>query len=410
MVIQGLTGTVAARFSAAPSKATSGDGVQLSAEAVRALLTPGAQEVQPGWNYRHGTNLIGPAVLSADGNLVFQSGTDQLLCLTTGGDGTPLWKNEDAFCTQAVVGPTGLVYAGTEDSKLHALDPITGHDAWSIDLPGSASDLRKGPAGELVVTARGRTLGLKTEDGSTLWSSPVTGREMAVTPTGQMVAAGDGLKCVVGYDRDSGQELWRKSHGHCRHRPVVGADGTVYLGNVAGRFMALDPATGDIKWSYDTGSHILESPTVGPDGTVYAGNLGGKLFAFDPVKRDKKWEIEVGSEVRVPVGIGGDGTLLLASDRNVVVGYEPEHGGKSWSQAAASFVHCTPVSNDQGTLVFGANNATLYTYKTPTLRLQLDALTKGAPSTDGAGLGYAHGRLLVGQSTLQVRRRHDSLA
>ncbi|GMU54057.1 MAG: hypothetical protein AMXMBFR33_32030 [Candidatus Xenobia bacterium] len=401
MIISPVGQPVAGRPELRAASAASPDGVQLSPEATRALLEPGQPTVTPAWSYPHQTNLIGGSVLSQDGTRLFQSGYDRLFCLDTIKGGC-LWEFPARPSSAAVVGPTGLVYV-TADGKLHALDPITGKPTWSVEVPGGGAGTRPGPEGELLVTAGAGTVALHPSDGTIMWTSPISGPEVAVGKDGRMFAAGDGLKCVVGYDRDSGAEIWRKMHGHCRHRPAVGPDGTVYLGNVAGVFMALDPATGDIKWSYDTGSHILESPTVAPDGTVYAGNLAGKLFAFDPVKRGKKWEAEVGAEVRQPPGIGGDGTVLLASDRNVVLGFEPEHGGKLWSEPAASYVHCTPVSDRHGQVYFGANNATLYSLKTPALRLQLDDLARLPASHDAPGLGYSHGRLIVGQSALPLR-------
>lgn len=378
--------------------------MQLSAEAQRALLTPGQAEVEPAWSFPHQSNLIGGGALSPDGASLYQCNRDKLFCLDAA-TGQPRWDFPGKISSPPVVGEKGLVFVTTQDGKFHAVNPADGQACFSVELPGGARGARLGPAGEVVVECGGRTLGLSQEDGSTLWSSPVTGPEVAVGRDGRMFAAGDDLKCVVGYDRDSGAELWRQSHGQCRHRPAVGPDGTVYLGNVAGKFMALDPANGEIKWSYDTGSHILESPTMGPDGTIYAGNLAGQLFAFDPVKQGMKWCSDVGAEVRQPPGIGGDGSVVLASDRNLAMAFEPEHGGQLWKQPAASYVHCTPLLDAHGKLFLGANNATLYSFKVPTLRVLVDDLTRAPLSHDAPGIGYGHGSLLVGQTALHLKKR-----
>lgn len=51
--------------------------------------------------------------------------------------------------------------------------------------------------------------------------------------------------------------------------PVIGPDGSVYLGNIQGQLRALTPS-GDQKWMRDTPSRkIMASPVVGADGSVY---------------------------------------------------------------------------------------------------------------------------------------------
>jgi len=56
-------------------------------------------------------------------------------------------------------------------------------------------------------------------------------------------------------------------------------DGVVYVGAGNGDLLALDLASGKLRWKYATGNLIGESsPSVG-DGAVYIGDLGGLLHA-----------------------------------------------------------------------------------------------------------------------------------
>jgi hypothetical protein len=52
--------------------------------------------------------------------------------------------------------------------------------------------------------------------------------------------------------------------------PVIGADGTVYVGNLQGKLMAFHP-DGSPAWSrqLDAGQQILASPVIGSDGGIY---------------------------------------------------------------------------------------------------------------------------------------------
>lgn len=61
--------------------------------------------------------------------------------------------------------------------------------------------------------------------------------------------------------------------------PVIGADGTVYVGNLQGKLMAFH-ADGSPAWSrqLDAGQQILASPVIGPDGGIY---VVGQSMATD---------------------------------------------------------------------------------------------------------------------------------
>ena len=61
--------------------------------------------------------------------------------------------------------------------------------------------------------------------------------------------------------------------------PVVGVDGTIYIGSYDGNLYALKP-NGPLKWNFRTGGSA-SSPAVGADGTVYVGSDDGNLYAID---------------------------------------------------------------------------------------------------------------------------------
>jgi outer membrane protein assembly factor BamB len=56
------------------------------------------------------------------------------------------------------------------------------------------------------------------------------------------------------------------------------ADGTVYVGSADDNLYAVDAATGDQRWAFETGDVVYSSPTVA-DGTVYVGSYDDNLYA-----------------------------------------------------------------------------------------------------------------------------------
>jgi outer membrane protein assembly factor BamB len=74
-------------------------------------------------------------------------------------------------------------------------------------------------------------------------------------------------------------------HENLYSSPVVGADGTVYVGSSGGPLYALGPpasgTAGVCGWSYRLGSSRMGwSPAIGADGTVYIGSDDGTLYAI----------------------------------------------------------------------------------------------------------------------------------
>src|SRR5262245_57769274 len=68
--------------------------------------------------------------------------------------------------------------------------------------------------------------------------------------------------------------LWSYPAGEVVDSSAAIANGVVYVGGGSGDLVALDLATGAVRWKYTTGNLIGESsPAVGAD-AVYIGDLG----------------------------------------------------------------------------------------------------------------------------------------
>ena len=89
---------------------------------------------------------------------------------------------------------------------------------------------------------------------------------------------------------------------------ALGADGTVYVG--ATFLYALNP-NGTQKWEF-TGDNGLNSLAVGTDGTIYAGSSNSYLLAIAP-NGTEKWRFATDNAVEASPAIGGNETVYVGS-------------------------------------------------------------------------------------------------
>ena len=61
--------------------------------------------------------------------------------------------------------------------------------------------------------------------------------------------------------------------------PVLGADGTIYLGSTDCKLYAVKP-NGAQLWVFPTGGYVISTPAIGADGTIYVASDDGNLYAI----------------------------------------------------------------------------------------------------------------------------------
>ena len=92
--------------------------------------------------------------------------------------------------------------------------------------------------------------------------------------------------------------------------PVIGADGTIYVGSEDGNLYALDPS-GSKKWVYGIAGKETSQLAVAADGTIYVAR-GSNLYAFRP-DGTFKWTYSSDDE-GYDLAIGPDGTIYIAGE------------------------------------------------------------------------------------------------
>jgi outer membrane protein assembly factor BamB len=99
--------------------------------------------------------------------------------------------------------------------------------------------------------------------------------------------------------------------------------GIVYVGSLDEHLYALDLATGQLKWTYQTDpakgtkvGPIRASPSV-RDGLIYVGDADGVFHCVDAATGNKRWTFDTGAEITSSANFAGDTVLFGSSDENL---------------------------------------------------------------------------------------------
>jgi outer membrane protein assembly factor BamB len=274
------------------------------------------------WTFDTGGPIRSTPMVTPDGHIIFGSQDGAVYCVSP--RGVMLWSfpTGGAVTSSPAMGEDGTIYVGSEDQNLYALDgdgmmvwsfetdgPITaaptiGHDGMvrvgSHDgfmytvLPDGTQE---GAFMTYGIVRYAAALGPQAQthfgswDGNlyTLVDSSGSNRTyLANAPPSAPPSIGEDGTLYFGTGqnvfvalRPDGTEWWEidvewtdRQEGNSSVTRVgttaaaIAGDGTIYVGDAAGNFMALSP-DGDVLWNHSFPGYILQAPAIGRDGTVY---------------------------------------------------------------------------------------------------------------------------------------------
>ncbi len=224
----------------------------------------------------------------------------------------------------------GTIYIGSEDNKLHAINP-DGTFKWSFQA---------------------------TTDSDWIDSSP------ALAPDGT-IYVGSWDNNLYSINPDTEMPNWIFSTDSLiLGSPAIAEDGTIYFGSNDGIFYALNP-DGSEKWRLEIGSEIESSPAIGLDGTIYFGAYDGKLYALN-TDGTVYWMFDATSDPTVAAdriisspSIDDDGTIYFGSGNSNVYAINPD-GSKKWGFSASGEVDASPIIGNNGIIYVASRGGVLY--------------------------------------------------
>jgi len=179
--------------------------------------------------------------------------------------------------------------------------------------------------------------------------------------------------------------LWSYDVGGPIASSAAIAGGVVYVGGGDGDLVALDLASGKLRWKYTTGNLIGESsPAVSGD-AVYIGDLGGVLHAVSIRDGKPLWTFKTMGEIKASPVVT-DGVVLVGSYDTHLYAVDARTGKPRWNVATKGMVHATAGVRDGMTFVTGCDalfRAIRIADGKEVFQIETGAYTAASPLLDG---------------------------
>jgi outer membrane protein assembly factor BamB/predicted MPP superfamily phosphohydrolase len=204
------------------------------------------------------------------------------------------WRAEgiDGYVETKPLVTGGVVVFGAWDGRLHALDAKTGWPLW--DWMGDKPSVFYSPAACRPVAANGRVFivspepwlaAIELESGRGLWGTDnwAVRESIGISEDGKRiyVRTTDGLIAAISSSADDADPVWETDGGFGRDigsGQLVEKDGVVFYGTMNGLLLALDGATGAIRWKHRVGVTYVNTVTPLSGKDVVITDFDGRVI------------------------------------------------------------------------------------------------------------------------------------
>jgi len=326
------------------------------------------------WTYAAGKPIKAAAAI-AGGRVFFgdDSGVVHAVDFATGKE---VWK----FKTEASIEATPLVlndtvFIGSSDANFYALEAATGKLKWKYETGDKilgGANFAKNPNGE------GTWLLVGSYDSSLHCVDAVTGKAVwthstdnyingtpALLPSGEIVFGGcDSFIHVL--QLADGKELRQIESEAYIASSVAVIDGIGYVGNYGNIVISFDPKKGGVGWKYRDRNFPYYSSAALTADRVIIGGRDKRLHAIDRATGQGVWTFQSRGQVDSSPVICGDAIVVGSEDgRLYCLGLAD--GKERWAYEIGGAITASPAAAN-GLVIVGSEDGNLYAFGQPTAK------------------------------------------
>lgn len=224
-----------------------------------------------------------------------------------------------------------VVYIGSGDTNLYAIDAVSGDVKWTFETGGPVHSTPLAAQGKvLFLSYDGFFYAVDQKKGDLIWKFETEGESIVKMKdyfTGEFqpdfwdfylssavadnknVYFGSSDANVYALDIETGNETWKYKTGGSIHSSPALSNNSLVIGSWDSRVYCLNTETGKKNWSYTTGRAtaqyiwlgIQASPSI-DEGMAYIGSANGRLYGIDLADGEMKWEYETQGSLTDTIG------------------------------------------------------------------------------------------------------------
>jgi len=330
------------------------------------------------WKFETGDDVSSDPALS-EGVVYFGSDDNHLYAvdIQTGEEKWKFETGDGVYSSPAL--SDGVVYFGSDDNHLYALDAKTGEEKWKFETGG---EVYSSPAvlNGVVYFGSGDdhlyTLDAKT--GEEKWKFKTEGGVYSPAVSEGVVYFGSDDNHLYALDSKTGHEKWKFKTGDLVCSSPVVLNGVVYFGSDDNHLYAVDIQTGEEKWKFETGGKVYSSPALS-DGVVYFGSNDNHLYAVDIQTGEEKWKFDTGGEVYSSPAVL-NGVVYFGSNDKHIYALDSKTGEEKWKFKTGDNVISSPVLSDS-VVYCGSDDNHLYVLDIKAAQLKKKQESSGKEKT-----------------------------
>jgi serine/threonine protein kinase len=273
----------------------------------------------------------------------------------------PVWsfQVEDSVRSTPTVA-NGILYVGSYDNNLWALDAIEGGLLWKFATEGGIGSSPAYNGGVVYIgSSDTRLYAVDARSGKRKWAHKTDGK-IYTTPHIALglvvVGSDDGKIYALKPMPAAAREMWTfNAMSPVRSSPVVSEDG-VYFGTDGGEFFCLDPG-GELRWRFQTRRRIMSTPLL-RDGVIYVGSDDWHVYALDVRQGFPIWRFRTKGQV-VSSPTFANSRIYFGSADGSIYALDALGGREVWKYDVGASVTSSPLVY-MDTLYVGAVDGAVY--------------------------------------------------
>lgn len=267
---------------------------------------------------------------------------------------------EDEIFSSPVVS-NGVLYVGSYDHNLWALDAKSGEFVWKYATEGGITATPCLYKDKVIVGSEDQILyAVGTVQGRIAWSCPTHGKiRSSAREDFDHVFFGSDDGYLYAVSAMSGRKAWHfQTMKEIRSTPAI-KDEIVCFGSDDGHLYALNIQGRNLRWRFRISRGVMSSPLIF-EGLVYVGGMDNNLYAIDMRYGSAAWRYRTGGRLMSSPAVSPElGVIYIGSTDGYVYATDANSGRLVWKFATENQVISSPVVHE-GRVYIGSRDGHLY--------------------------------------------------